>query len=182
MTDNHALVVYESEFGNTREVAVAIAEGVSSVWGGASSVGVAAADHLDPSWMGAVRLLVVGAPTHAFTLPRQQSREDAVKQGAQEAPSSGVREWLDALSTPDHEVAAATFDTRMQMMRHLPGSAASAAFRRLKRRGFRVSGHESFYVEATSGPLVAGEEDRARAWGRQIAEEAEATLGAGAGG
>jgi hypothetical protein len=172
MTANHALVVYESEFGNTRQIATAIAEGISTTWGGASSVGVAAAGHLDPSWLGAVRLLVVGAPTHAFSLPRQQTREGAADQGATEVPTSGVREWLDDVSRPDHPVIAATFDTRAQVMRHLPGSAATAAKRRLRRRGFEVADHESFYVLSTSGPLAPGEEDRARDWGETIAREA----------
>jgi hypothetical protein len=175
MTANHALVVYESEFGNTREIAVAVADGISRAWDGASSVGVAAAEHLDPTWLGAVRLLVVGAPTHAFSLPRQQTRQGAADQGATEVPRSGVREWLDEVGRPDHPVLAATFDTRAQVMRHLPGSAATAAKRRLRRRGFEVSGHQSFYVLSTAGPLAPGEEERAREWGGRIAQDALAT-------
>ena len=99
MPANHALVVYESEFGNTRQIAVAIADGIARTWDGASSVGVAAAEHLEPSWLGAVRLLVVGAPTHAFSLPRQQTREGAADQGATEVPRSGVREWLGSVGS-----------------------------------------------------------------------------------
>jgi hypothetical protein len=59
----------------------------------------------------------------------------------------------------------ATFDTRIAKPR-LPGSAAAAAEKRLRRLGFRsVVAPKSFYVEGTTGPLVDGEPERARRWG-----------------
>jgi hypothetical protein len=63
----NALVVYESMFGNTQKVAQAIGEGLSTEMDvDVQEVGVA------PDKIGdQVTLLVVGAPTHAFSLSRE---------------------------------------------------------------------------------------------------------------
>jgi hypothetical protein len=116
-----ALVVYESMFGNTEEVAKAVAEGlrlegVETTVVEARSAPHAVARDLD--------LLVVGAPTHAFSLSRAASRQDAVSQGA--APQRadlGVREWLESCRHDRRSpVALAAFDTRMSRVRWLPQS------------------------------------------------------------
>ena len=66
-------------------------------------------------------------------------------------------------------VGAAAFDTRIDKPR-VPGSAARAAEKRLRRLGFRfVAAAESFYVTGTKGPLVPGEVERARLWAEQVA-------------
>jgi hypothetical protein len=60
------------------------------------------------------------------------------------------------------------FDTRIDKPR-VPGSAAHGAEKRLRRLGFRVLvPAASFYVTDTSGPLVAGERERARRWGELL--------------
>ena len=173
-----AFVVHESSFGTTRLIAMAVAEGVAAALEGDASVAVTSADRVEPRMTEAVRMLFVGAPTHAFTLPRQSTREDAVRQGADVPVMSGVREWIGMLPVRSREAMAATFDTRVEMVRHLPGSAATSALEQLGRHGYRTVDHESFYVEGTAGPLVAGEEDRAHAWGRQMGAEMRATLAA----
>jgi hypothetical protein len=79
----------------------------------------------------------------------------------------GLREWLTSLQAPAG-VAAAAFDTRISKPR-LPGSAARAAEKRLRRLGLRmVAPAASFYVEGTSGPLLEGEQERARRWGQSV--------------
>jgi hypothetical protein len=118
-----------------------------------------------------VELLVVGGPTHGFSMSRQSTREDAVKQGAHATTSIGVREWLEALPHPSGTATVATFDTRVNAARHLPGSAAKSAARRARWHGFtHVERGESFYVNGTAGPLLDGEAERATDWGRQIAD------------
>jgi hypothetical protein len=63
---------------------------------------------------------------------------------------------------------AATFATRTAM-RWVPGSAAGAIHRRLRRAGLDlVAPARSFHVVGIEGPLVAGELDRARAWGDRL--------------
>ncbi|HEY8472594.1 MAG TPA: flavodoxin [Natronosporangium sp.] len=159
-----ALVVYESMFGNTQAIAEAIGGGLASTMAvEVIEVGAAPtqlADDLD--------LLVVGGPTHAFSMSRPQTRADAIKQadGPVISIGDGLREWVGRVSGT---VAAATFDTRVTRPR-LAGSAARAAERRLRRRGLRmVAKPASFYVQGTTGPLCPGETDRARRWGEQLA-------------
>jgi hypothetical protein len=78
-----------------------------------------------------------------------------------------MREWL-AGQQGSPGVAAATFDTRIRKPR-LPGSAARGAEKRLRRLGFRIlAPAASFYVEGTLGPLLEGEQERARRWGAQL--------------
>jgi len=53
--------------------------------------------------------------------------------------------------------------------RWLPGSAARAAARALRRAGLReVARPETFWVAGTRGPLVDGEAARARSWAHSI--------------
>lgn len=158
-----AVVVVESSFGNTRSVADAVARGL----GDAEVVDVRSAD----TRIGAgVDLLVVGGPTHAFGMSRPGTRADAVRQGASgSAEAPGIREWLSRLEAAPG-VPVATFDTRVTKVRHLPGSAARAAAKVLRRRGFtQAAATESFYVDDTQGPLVGGELERAEAWGATLA-------------
>ena len=97
-----ALVVYESMFGNTRLVAEAVADGLSSVLD-VDVVEVAAA----PTSFDDVELLVVGGPTHAFGMTRQRTRDDARRQAEQsghEVVSMGIgmREWLERSAVHRH--------------------------------------------------------------------------------
>jgi hypothetical protein len=163
----HALVVFESMFGNTQAVAGAIADGLASHMT-VDVVDVGSA----PTTVGdAVDLLVVGGPTHAFGLSRGRTRADAARRaGPRLVPTGiGLREWLAAVRNGSPDIAAVAFDTRIGSPR-VPGSAARAARRRLRRLGFRIiRPAESFYVEGTPGPLLNGETDRAQRWGETLA-------------
>ena len=158
-----ALVVYESMFGNTEAVARAIADGLRTAYD-VVVVEVGSA----PAVVGpGVALVVAGGPTHAFGLTRESTRAAAKEQarGGVVSRGIGLREWLDAL--PGGNAAAATFDTRVPAP--VPGSAAKAAARRLRRLGFRVVvPPETFWVGARPGPLAEGELDRARRWGERL--------------
>jgi hypothetical protein len=65
----------------------------------------------------------------------------------------------------------ASFDTRVEQVKHLPGSAAKRADRMVNRLGYERIGRESFYVVDSTGPLEPGEVDRAERWGRHLATE-----------
>ncbi len=164
-----ALVIFESMFGNTRTIAEAVAEGLSS-WFVTDLTEVSlAATRIAAD----VSLVVVGGPTHAFGLTRPRTRQDAATQIDEPlvSPAGGVREWLDAVERPRSGVGAAAFDTRIDKPR-VPGSAARGAEKRLRRLGFRlVAPAESFYVTGTTGPLVPGEVERARQWAEQVAAQ-----------
>jgi hypothetical protein len=166
----HALMVYESMFGNTRQIAEAVADGLRT---GATVNLVDVAD-APTRISGDVDLLVVGAPTHALSLSRPATRAqaaDQAKAAGLPAPRStelGVREWLVRLPVAPG-LTAATFDTRVRRP-FLPGSAAHAMARRLRRSGCDVLDRgRSCFVTAAPGPIDTGEIDRAREWGRQLA-------------
>jgi hypothetical protein len=117
-----------------------------------------------------VDLLVVGAPTHAFSLSRPSTREEAVTKSGEALVSRGIglREWLDGLERDDRHLAAAAFDTKVDKPR-LPGSAAHAAARRLRRVGMAlVARPATFRVHGMTGPLLDGEVGRARRWGADL--------------
>lgn len=160
-----ALVVFESMFGNTRDVARAVAEGLST------RMGVELVEVGSARWRADVDLLVVGGPTHAFSMSRPGTREDAARQAelAVISTGTGIREWLENLSGVRAGTSAATFDTRVARPR-LPGSAARAMHKRLGHAGLDlVVGPESFWVDGTRGPLVADEVARAKDWGAELA-------------
>jgi hypothetical protein len=161
-----ALVVFESMFGNTRRIADSVTEGLSEQLP-VELVEVGAA----PAAIGDdVELLVVGGPTHAFGLSRSGTRQSAAQQAEDGLVSTGIglREWLGTLTKGSSDVAVAAFDTRISKPR-LPGSAAAAAEKRLRRLGFRVLARsQSFFVEGTTGPLLRGERERARRWGESL--------------
>jgi hypothetical protein len=167
-----ALVIYESTFGNTRAIAEAINEGLSPRMA-VEVIGVNAAPTTLPEGVG---LIVVGGPTHAFGMSRARTREDAARRssGPPHTGTTGLRDWIDTLTPPTDRVAAATFDTRID--RRVPGSAARATAKRLRRLGYEVvTSPESFWVDDVAGPLVDGEVERARVWGEHLASSVAAT-------
>lgn len=164
------LVVFESMFGNTETFARDIADGLAST---GAQVAVADVRKVRPDDLRNCDLLVVGAPTHAFSLSRPGTRADAVRQGADPSRADqGAREWLSGLVdlvAADHRPTVSVFDTRVEKVRRLPGSAARRAAKLLRGQGFTVMDRPtSFYVVDMKGPVVVGERARARSWGQQL--------------
>jgi hypothetical protein len=163
-----ALVVYESSFGNTAQIARAVWEGMFSRVRDVTLLEVGGAPRLMPRDLD---LLVVGGPTHAFGMSRAATRADAQAQsGVTPAVATiGLREWVASLEPLERPVYAATFDTRIYAP-HLPGSAAAGAMRALRHAGFQLTAEsENFWVLGTKGPLREGELERAHAWGVELA-------------
>lgn len=165
------LVVYESMFGNTRDVALAIAEGLATrVTVDTLEIGAA------PGTLPAdVAMVVIGGPTHAHGMTTSSSREDAARRadGRQVSRGVGMREWLDGLRPAGAPIPAAVFDTRIKGPGLLWGSAAKAAAKVTDHAGLRlVRPPESFLVGGPTGPmfdrLEDGELERARAWGAEL--------------
>ena len=164
----HALIVFESMFGNTEVIARAIAEGVSSRMPVEIAEVSAAPAQIDSD----VAFLVVGGPTHAFGMSRPQTRQDASRQalGQLVSKGEGIREWLAGV-TCHVPVPAVAFDTHVNKG-WVPGSAGRGAQKQLRAKGFIDAGRaRSFYVKGVPGPLVEGETAAARLWGEQLALE-----------
>ena len=167
-----ALVVYESMYGNTRQIAQAITEGLRvSVDAKLSPVGDAKTIDVSD-----VQLVVVGAPTHAWGLSRRRTREVAANEIAKRSDqriaaasvATGVREWLRGLTRQEGRCGAA-FDTRLDRPRFFTGSAVRTVERGLVAAGFSIFAEpQSFRVGGTTGPLASGEIERARAWGEAM--------------
>jgi hypothetical protein len=169
-----AVIVWESMFGNTRAIAEAVAEGLRAGGVDAQSSPVSECADID---MSAVKLLVVGGPTHVRGMSRPRTRAAAVEKAARAdsgrqlesgATGVGLREWLGSKRTGSG--AAAAFDTRLSAPAFLTGRA-SRRIRALLRRAGRtmIAAPESFLVTGDD-VLREGELDRARAWGRRLAE------------
>ncbi len=105
----HAVVIFESMFGNTEAIARAIAEGLGRDF----EVEVCNVDDAPRSPAHGVDLVVVVGPTHAFGLSRNQTRKEAGARAAGNLVSryTGLREWLDATGPAGANVVAAAFGT-----------------------------------------------------------------------
>lgn len=156
----HTLVVYESLWGNTEKVARKVAEKLASM----GTVDLVDSDSA-PGSVDNYDLVVVGGPTHAFSMTRASTRAEAVKShAAPHEPARGIREWLNELARPATAIPAVAFDTRVDKPR-LPGSAAKSAKHELRSLGFETSmKQETFRVHGYEGPLLDGELERAREW------------------
>lgn len=169
MAARRAVVAHESMFGNTEAVATAVADGLREEGYDVTTVDVTVMPTVSPA---DVDVLVVGAPTHAFSLSRASTRKDAVRQGAPPIHGGvGLREWIAALPASGLPPFA-VFDTRVAKARRLPSAGRTAA-RLMSRRSDRllvpVAG---FTVADVKGPLSDGELSRARAWGRTVGRAA----------
>lgn len=167
-TTPRARVIYESMFGNTERVAHAVTDGLRTA---GYDVTCRAVTEPQPDTSGHVDLLVLGAPTHAFSLSRPNTRVDAVRQGAASTrAASGLREWIGALPTTESGApCVAIFDTRVTKVRRLPMAAGRTAAKLVRGSGYRLIGKpEPFLVVDTSGPLEDGEEERAERWGEDL--------------
>jgi hypothetical protein len=171
------LVVYESMYGNTHEVAEAIGEGFDT---GAEvtlmPVSAEAAEMVTDT-----DLLVVGGPTHVHGMSRKRTRAAAMETAAKDpdveadpaAPGPGLRAWLKDLRVKP-SLPAAAFDTRTKGPQFLTGSAAKGIASRLERVGCAVIVEpEGFVLEDGNGPLLPGELDRAQEWAGEILHQAK---------
>ena len=154
-----AMVVYDSVFGNTGQVAQAIGEGLGSP----EQVEVRKVGDVQPEELAGLTLLVVGSPT------RQFSPTGAITSLLKSIPKDGLK-----------GVKVAAFDTRyaeseIEKVRILAffvrifGYAAKPIADRLEKKGGELAvPPEGFYVTDTEGPLFEGELERAADWAKQI--------------
>ena len=159
-----ALVVYESFWGNTAEVARAIAAGLGT---GARALPTGEAT---PEAVAGADLIVAGSPVIGFRMPTPAVRDGLRREAKAPRPADlsqpAMATWRQGLAA-GHGVAAA-FDTRV---RGPFGSAAPAILKGLEAAGYRpIAKPQGFIVAGKYGPLRAGELDKARAWGAELAK------------
>jgi hypothetical protein len=171
------VVVYESMYGNTHLIADAIGKGFSqAIAAEIVVVPVAAADqHVDGA-----DVIVVGGPTHAHGMSRETTRKAAVDEARKsdseiaadpDAEGPGLRDWFESLG--NLHARAAAFDTRLKAPAALTGRASKRIARELARHGCTlITDPESFLV-TKANHLEPDQEERARAWGAQLAARME---------
>jgi flavodoxin len=141
-----ALVVYDSQYGNTEAIARAIA--------GAAARGAARAvrvGDVKPADLKSVDVLAVGSPTLGGR------------------PTPAIQQFLDGIPAGSlAKVRVATFDTRMTMfIARLFGGAAVRIDAALKAKGgLPAAKPEGFIVKGRNGPLADGERERAAVWAK----------------
>ncbi len=151
-----ALVVYDSVFGNTEQVAQAMGAALGA------DVAVVRVGEVAPERLAGLDALLVGSPTRAFS------------------PTPAIKNWLKSLAPNSlRGIKVAAFDTRIALSdvnsRILPvfvklfGYAAEPIGARLvKKGGTQAMPPEGFFVKGTEGPLKDGELERAADWAKQI--------------
>ena len=179
-------VVYESMFGMTHDVAVAVAEGVTTTLP-SSHVVCLRVGEATPDRLGTPDLLFVGGPTHMRGMSSGMSRKMAVSMEEKAARGEGelqghglepdvegpgLRTWFHELPEVAEGHFAAAFDTRGDGGR-IVGQRPRGIQHRLERHGYRmVAEPEGFVVEGDAGRLRADECDRARAWAAETTRHA----------
>jgi len=150
----NALVVYDSQYGNTERIAQAIADTLGEF-------GEARAVRLDPGQpveSQGVDMFIVGCPTQGWR------------------PTPTIRSFLEEVSSEElRSLAVACFDTCFRMPRWMTDSAAKVMTRKLQEKGIALLvPPESFFVKGMEGPLRSGELNRAATWARMLPEKVEA--------
>ena len=141
------LIVYDSMYGNTEQIARAI--------GGAAGSDVKAlrAGETNLAELETTELLIVGSPT----------------QGGR--PTPAIREFLNKITkTSLRGINVAAFDTRIsRKFVGVFGYAAGRIATDLKAKGgVLIVPPEGFFVQGIKGPVTAGEVERAAGWVKEI--------------
>jgi flavodoxin I len=144
------LVVYDSLYGNTEQIARAIGGAIKA------EVKVAKVGETGPQDLVSYDLIIIGSPTQGGRHTK------AMKEFLDKVPADAFK---------DKKVAA--FDTRVKAKWvKIFGYAAPRIADALKDKGGELlAPGEAFFVKATKGPLVDGEVERAATWARALAAE-----------
>ena len=152
------MIVYDSFFGNTEQIARAIAGAL----GPPEEVGIFKVGELPEESLRGVELLVAGSPTRGFR------------------PSPNMVIFLKQLQASSLQgVKAAAFDTRiapaditssiLRLLVNVGGYAAKPIADSLVKKGAELAAPpEGFYVKGQEGPLKDGELERAAHWAKDL--------------
>ena len=157
----NTVIVYDSQFGNTEQLARAVADKLAG-YGTVRLLRVPQGGAFESS---EADLLLVGGPTQRH------------------GTSQAMRAFLESLPRGALQgQAAAAFDTRYHLSAFVTGSAATRIAAGLKRAGAAlVVPPESFFVAKIEGPLEQGEIERAGEWVEQMYAAFEASKNTGPG-
>ena len=147
-----SIVIYESYYGNTKNVAEKIALNINDC----VAIHI---DEFDKSQINEDDLLVIGSPTRAFK------------------SSKKINTFIKQI--PQKIALVAVFDTRMHITDDTPkflrvlekkfGYATDTMIKIIKKRNINLySDPGKFYVVGTEGPLAENEEEKIQAWALKL--------------
>lgn len=139
-----ALVVYDSNFGNTKLIAEEVAENLGN------DVRTLSVREFNAKDMVGIELLVLGSPINGWNA------------------TATTMKVLDRFKEHDFDgVKFSTFDTRVKLFIH--GDAKDKLAEAIAEKGGElIAEPREFYVTGRVGPLFAGEIESAAQWANQI--------------
>lgn len=139
----NVLVMYDSNFGNTKRIAESIATEIGT---GAKILHVS---KVTAASLENIKLLIAGSPINGWR------------------PTEAMMQFLSGLQKGQLKgLSVASFDTRIRVFFH--GDATKKIAESLKKAGATVIVQpEAFYVLGKEGPLAEGEIERAKQWAKK---------------
>ena len=139
------LIIYDSNYGNTKKIAEIIAKELS-----AKAISVLDFKQSD---LEGIDLLICGSPINGWK------------------PSEKMQDFLANLKESQLKgIKATSFDTRVKLFIH--GDAAKKIAKKLEEAGAEIIIEpEVFYVKGKEGPLFDGETEKATEWAKEIKEK-----------
>ena len=169
-----AVVIYESMYGNTHQIAEAIGTGLA----GEFDIAVVPVAEAGRAVVSDADLIVVGGPTHVHGMARASTRRAAAKAAGEpgaglrlepDALTAGLREWLDALGKSTVHARAAAFDTRIDGPAVFTGRASKAVGKALRHHGYDLVAEPESFLVTKQNHLLPQERERAASWGVGLA-------------
>jgi flavodoxin len=154
------LIIYDSFFGNTEQIALAIGNALSSL----EDVETIRAGNVKPEQLTGINLLIVGSPTRGFR------PTPAINTFLKNIPKNGLKgAKVAAFDTRFTEAEIKSSAFILPILVNIFGYAAKPISDILKKKGGElITPPDGFYVKGTEGPLIQGELERAAKWGKLI--------------
>jgi len=149
-----AIVIYDTQFGNTEKIARALASGLREQ---GVQVDCIKASEVDINKLVGYDLLAVGGPTQAF------------------GTSKPMKDFLGRLEGVElRGKNAFAFDTKVRFI--FTGSAAKGIEGRLRKLGMKIArSYASAIVKGNEGPLEEGEEEMFKQIGTELSRSIQST-------
>ena len=148
------LIVYDSVFGNTKQIALAMGNSLGS----GESVVTLRVNEIKPEHLTGLGILIVGSPTRAFKPTK------AISNFLNKIPSNGLK----GVKVLAFDTRMSTADVNSRLLNTLVkvfGYAAKPISNKLvKKGGSLIVPSEGFFVKESEGPLKDGEIERAAEW------------------
>lgn len=145
----NGLIIYDSVYGNTEQIAQAIGNALNSQM----DVEVVQVSNVKTEQLMGLKLLIVGSPTHGGS------------------PTEAIRDFLKHISESNiQDLNVAAFDTRLstRFVKIFGYAAGKIASNLKKKGGILIAPPEPFFVKGRKGPLKEGELERAARWGSDL--------------